>query len=179
MSRMRWVLGVLILSVALMSAISMAEEQGSATVSKESGEATQDYGGTATASATATSAPMSMTSSTPAAVASEGVPAATPAASVMPPAIKPIVISFSGEAVSKTEATASAPAKFAVQDRYGVKKEIACPAESKFSPEGKSWADLKVGDKLTVEYVYNVASGERTAQVITIGESASTPAAAQ
>ncbi|MBI3333574.1 MAG: hypothetical protein HYZ93_05745 [Candidatus Omnitrophica bacterium] len=86
------------------------------------------------------------------------------------------MITFSGE-LSSVDAKA-APPMITVQDRYGVKKEIATPAESKFSPDGKTLTDLKVGDKLTVEYTYDVTTGKRTAQSITIGE-ATPPAANQ
>lgn len=61
-----------------------------------------------------------------------------------------------------------------VQDRYGVKKEISVPVEAKISQGGasKSLSDLKAGDKLTVEYTYDVATGKRTAQAISLGEAA-------
>ena len=88
------------------------------------------------------------------------------------PALKPIVITFSGE-LSSVDTSAS-PAAMTVQDRYGVRKEIAIPAEAKVSQgaDTKAVADLKVGDKLTVEYTYDVATGKRTAQAISIGEAA-------
>ena len=61
-----------------------------------------------------------------------------------------------------------------VEDRYGVKKEIACPSDCKITQgaSAKTLADLKTGDKLTVEYTYDVATGKRTAQAISVGESA-------
>ena len=96
------------------------------------------------------------------------------------PALKPIVITFSGE-LSSVDANAS-PAAMTVQDRYGVRKEIAIPAEAKIAQgaDTKAVTDLKVGDKLTVEYTYDVATGKRTAQAITIGETAvSKPATTQ
>ena len=70
----------------------------------------------------------------------------------------------------------STPAMITVQDRYGVKKEISVPAEAKIAQgtAAKTLAELKVGDKLTVEYTYDVATGKRTAQSITIGEAAPT-----
>ena len=59
-----------------------------------------------------------------------------------------------------------------VQDRYGVKKEISVPTEAKImsGTDVKTLADLKTGDKVTVEYTYDVATGKRTAQSITVGE---------
>jgi hypothetical protein len=100
------------------------------------------------------------------------VPEPAPAAPVAPPALRPITITFSGDlsAVSLTET----PPMITVQDRYGVKKEIAVPAEAKVSAGGavKAVSHLKVGDKLTVEYTYDVATGKRTAQSISIGERA-------
>ena len=95
------------------------------------------------------------------------VPEATQA-----PALKPITITFSGD-LGAVDAKAT-PAMITVQDRYGVKKEISVPAEAKVmqGEATKALGDLKVGDKLTVEYTYDVATGKRTAQTITIGEAA-------
>jgi hypothetical protein len=89
--------------------------------------------------------------------------------------LKPIVITFSGEATSVNPGTI--PANITVQDRYGVKKEISIPAEAKImqGANPKALADLKAGDKVTVEYTYDVTTGKRTAQSIAIGEQ--TPAA--
>lgn len=96
--------------------------------------------------------------------------AAPEPAPVTPPALKPITITFSGDlsAVSSTDT----PPMITVQDRYGVKKEISVPAEAKIAQGGsaKALTDLKTGDKLTVEYTYDVATGKRTAQSISIGE---------
>ena len=139
------------------------------------------------AAASTDAAPAATT--TPAAPAADQTSAAVPAVSAASaqtapapaaiPTLKPIVITFSGElAAVDVKAT---PATVTVQDRYGVRKEISLPAEAKISQSGaaKTATDLKVGDKLTVEYTYDVASGKRAAQVITIGESASSKAAAQ
>lgn len=64
------------------------------------------------------------------------------------------------------------PPMITVTDRYGVKKEISVPAEAKVAAgtAAKSLADLKAGDKVTVEYTYDVATGKRAAQNISIGE---------
>ncbi len=61
-----------------------------------------------------------------------------------------------------------------VQDRYGVKKDISVSAEAKVTKgaESKPWSDLKAGGKLAGGYTYDVAPGKRTAQTISIGESA-------
>ncbi len=82
------------------------------------------------------------------------------------------MITFSGDLAS-VDANA-VPAMIVVQDRYGVKKEISVPAEAKIASgaETKVLSDLKVGDKLTVEYTYDVATGKRTAQTVSLGESA-------
>jgi hypothetical protein len=141
------------------------------------------------AAATTDAAASTTTAAAPAAdQSSPAVPAATDAnaptqaapAAVAPaaiPALKPIVITFSGE-LAAVDAKAT-PATVTVQDRYGVRKEISLPSEAKITQNGaaKTAADLKVGDKLTVEYTYDVASGKRTAQVITCGENASSKAA--
>src|SRR3990167_5213832 len=60
-------------------------------------------------------------------VEGEAVPAAP--APVAPPALKPITITFTGEAASV--AAAENPPMITIQDRYGVKKEISVPAEAK------------------------------------------------
>ena len=91
-------------------------------------------------------------------------------APVAPPALKPITITFSGEVASV--ASAENPPMITIQDRYGVKKEISVPAEAKVTAgtAAKALADLKGGDKVTVEYTYDVATGKRTAQTINVGE---------
>jgi len=96
-----------------------------------------------------------------------------------PPALKPIVITFSGDLAAVD--TKASPAMITVQDRYGVRKEISVPAEAKISQgaQPKTLADLKNGDKLTVEYTYDVATGKRTTQSISIGEAAAPAAAGQ
>ena len=98
--------------------------------------------------------------------------AAAPAAPapVAPPALKPITITFSGEVA--TVAAAENPPMITIQDRYGVKKEISVPAEAAVTAgtASKALADLKGGDKVTVEYTYDVATGKRTAQKISVGE---------
>ena len=104
----------------------------------------------------------------------EAVPAPAPAAPapVAPPALKPITITFSGEVASV--AAAENPPMITIQDRYGVKKEISVPSEAKVTAgtASKALADLKAGNKVTVEYTYDVATGKRTAQTITVGEAA-------
>ena len=103
---------------------------------------------------------------------------ATPAvpAPVAPPALKPITITFSGEVASV--AASETPPMITIQDRYGVKKEISVPSEAKITAgtASKALADLKAGDKVTVEYTYDVATGKRTAQTITVGEATAAPA---
>jgi hypothetical protein len=101
----------------------------------------------------------------------ETAPVAPAPVAITPPALKPITITFSGEVVSAD----AAGSQVTIQDRYGVKKEIAVPAEAKISQgtAAKSLGDLKAGDKVTVEYTYDVASNKRTAQSISLGEAAS------
>lgn len=154
-SRFLWVGGILSLTLALMPAISLAAEHGGA------GSA-QEHGGAATApDAASTGAPEAPAPTTT-------VPTTPPA----PPALKPIVITFSGDLAAVD--SAATPAIITVQDRYGVKKEISVPAEAKITAgtAAKALADLKVGDKLTVEYTYDVATGKRAAQSISVGEGA-------
>jgi hypothetical protein len=93
-------------------------------------------------------------------------------APVAPPALKPITITFSGEVASV--ATSENPPMITIQDRYGVKKEIAVPSDAKVTAgtASKALADLKAGDKVTVEYTYDVATGKRTAQTINVGDAA-------
>ncbi len=122
------------------------------------------------ASAPASPAPAAGTEMTPAVPA----PAALPPA---PPVLKPIVITFSGDLAAVS--AAGTPPMITVQDRYGVRKEIVVPSEAKITAGGtaKALGDLKVGDKLTVEYTYDVATGKRAAQSIAIG-SAGAPSSA-
>lgn len=162
-SRISWIIGILVVSVVLMPVVGFAAEHGGSTVGKE-------HGGT---TAAAPDAQQQANAAPAAAAAPTPTMAATPAA---PPALKPIMITFSGD-LAAVDANA-APAMVTVQDRYGVRKEISVPTEAKISQgtNAKALADLKVGDKLTVEYTYDVATGKRTAQSISIGEAA--PAAA-
>ncbi len=89
-----------------------------------------------------------------------------------PPALKPIMITFTGS-ITAVEAK-STPGSVTVKDRYGVTKEVAVPAEAKIAQgtASKTLADLKVSDNVTIEYTYDVATGKRTAQSITLGEAA-------
>jgi len=175
MHRILWVIGVLIVTLALLPVGGFAQQEhggkehgGSATPAAGKEHGGKEHGGTTATRAAATPVEPASTDS-----ASPTVQATPP---VAPPALKPIVITFSGN-LATVDANA-APAMITVQDRYGVKKEISVPPESKISmgAETKALADLKVGDKLTVEYTYDVATGKRTAQAITIGEAAPAPA---
>ena len=159
MSSKRWLLGILVAFLVSLPVGSFAAEHGGTEAVE------QEPGGAATAK---TDAP-----APEAASEAPAVPEAAPEpAPVTPPALKPITITFSGDlsAVSSTET----PPMITVQDRYGVKKEISIPAEAKISQGSatKALSDLKTGDKLTVEYTYDVATGKRTAQSISIGEAA-------
>lgn len=165
MSHAKWSFGLLVVSLVLLPSIGFSEEQSSATAP-------------AASDSTASSGSQSTPETVPAPAAPEPAlpdvaPAAPEPAPVAPPALKPITITFSGElsAVSTTDT----PPMITVQDRYGVKKEISVPSEAKVAQgtAAKTVADLKVGDKLTVEYSYDVATGKRTAQSISIGDMAS------
>ena len=158
-----WIFGILALTLVLTPMASVAAEHGGATAAAPA-DATKEHGGSAPAASASTQQDGGAAPATP------EVPAAVPVAPPAPPALKPIVITFSGD-LSSVNAQAS-PAMITVQDRYGVKKEIEVPAEAKLSQgtAAKSLADLKVGDKLTVEYTYDVSSGKRAAQSIIIGE---------
>lgn len=174
MSYVQKAIGVLWVSLVLWPAVGFAAEHGGSA-------ATQEHGGSQAAPADASPAAETdaleaepETIPAPEPVVPEPAPEPAPAAPVAPPALKPITITFSGDlsAVSLTET----PPMITVQDRYGVKKEISVPAEAAVSlgAAAKAVSDLKVGDKLTVEYAYDVATGKRTAQSISIGEGAPT-----
>ena len=163
MSRTIRLFGVLALSLALIAAPVFAEEQSGST-------STTTTSSTTDSSADSTGA----TAVTPVAdvPAADAITPAAPAAPATPPALKPITITFSGDLTAI--ATDSTPAMITVQDRYGVKKEISVPSEAKIAQSGaaKVLADLKAGDKLTVEYTYDVSTGKRVAQSINVGEAA-------
>ena len=166
MSRTTRFAAVFVFGLVLSAAPVFAEEYGSSTSAAPPGG--EKTGGSAT-SASEPAAPSDAAPETP--VTTEAPAAPAP---VAPPALKPITITFSGEVASV--AATDNPPMITVQDRYGVKKEISVPAEAKISAgtAAKNLADLKSGDKVTVEYTYDVATGKRTAQTITLGEAAQT-----
>lgn len=170
MSRVVSIIGILFMSLMVSGAALAADQEAPPAASSTD----------AAPASTTTAAPAADQGSAAAPAASDAA-APAPAAPAPPaiPALRPIVITFSGDLAAVDAKTT--PASVTVQDRYGVRKEISVPAEAKISQSGagKTVADLKVGDKLTVEYTYDVASGKRTAQVITVGEGASSKAAAQ
>ena len=152
MFRALWLTVILGMSLGLLPAAGWAEEQG------------RTASGETTASAASSAAMDTAAPSTP-----EAMPESAP---IVPPALKPITITFSGDLTAVS--AGSAPATVTVQDRYGVKKEITVPSEAKVTQgtAAKTLSDLKVGDKLTVEYTYDVATGKRTAISISVGEAA-------
>lgn len=154
MYRSLWLTAILTISVALLPGMGLAEEQSSSTSSDTTA---------------ALVAPVVVTETAAPAAVMEAAPEAAP---VVPPALKPITITFSGELTAVN--AGATPASVTVQDRYGVKKEISVPAEAQVSQgsSSKALADLKAGDKVTVEYTYDVATGKRTAQSISAGEEA-------
>lgn len=164
MSRVQWmmsmaVIGMVFAPLSGFAAEHAGQEHGGATQAPAA--STQEHAGEAT---------------TPASTPAESAPATTPAPSEAapeaPPALKPISISFGGE-VSEIN-TSTTPASITVQDRYGVKKQIEVPSDAKVTKGtvAGALADLKVGDKLTVEYTYEVATGKRMAKSINVGEGA-------
>ncbi len=173
MYRLWWMVGVLMVSLSLMPVGSQAAEHGG-----------QEHAGETTAPSDMTQEQVETTPAAGDVTASAAIPApeATPVPApapatptpAAPPALKPIVITFSGDLTAVN--SGATPAGITVQDRYGVKKEISLPAEAKIAQGAspKSLADLKVGDKVTVEYTYDVTTGKRTAQSIAIGESTPT-----
>ena len=163
MSRTTRLAAIFVFGMVLSAGPLFAEEYGS------SAPAGAEKTKTDAVSTSDTAAPSDAAPETP---VSTGAPAAP--APVAPPALKPITITFSGEVASV--AATDNPPMITVQDRYGVKKEIAVPAEAKISAGTvtKALADLKSGDKATVEYTYDVSTGKRTAQAITLGEAAQT-----
>ncbi len=166
MSRMTRFFAVFVFGIVLSAAPLFAEEYGSPAPSDGEKAGTSKTVASSDAAAPADAAPETPVS------AETSAPAAP--APVAPPALKPITITFSGEVASV--AATDNPPMITVQDRYGVKKEISVPAEAKITagPAAKGLADLKSGDKVTVEYTYDVATGKRTAQTITVGEPAQT-----
>ena len=188
MSRVKkWMSGIFVVSLVLASVPGFAAEKESADYSgMASSSGTTDQGGPMGGSPAGgppgsegtsdpSAAPMAAATA-PAAPESAPTSPAAPAAPVTPPALKPITITFTGE-ISAVGASDNPP-MVTVQDRYGVKKEISVPTEAKImsGTASKALADLKTGDKVTVEYTYDVATGKRTAQTITVGEA---PAAAK
>ena len=154
---------VLFLGLVLMAVPSFAED--SATPMPAASSSSEDQGSTTTPAPAAPDPDATMP-------ALPAVPEAAPAAPapVAPPALKPITITFSGEVASVS--AAENPPMITIQDRYGVKKEIAVPSEAKIAAgtASKSLADLKAGDKVAVEYTYDVATGKRSALTINVGE---------
>ena len=153
MFRALWLTAILVMSLAFLPAAGLAEEQKGKASSNE--------------------ATVSISSPAETEPASAPAPAAVPESPpIVPPALKPITITFSGDLTAV--GAESTPATVTVQDRYGVKKEINVPAEAKITQGGaaKALSDLKAGDKLTVEYTYDVATGKRLAQSISVGEAA-------
>ena len=179
-SRKGWLMSVLVLTVAMAPSLVFAAEYGgqdkttstTATPSDSSTSATTDIStsGNDSMSSSDTMAPTSTTTA-PATMDQVTTVPSTPAPST-PPALKPIMITFSGSlAAVESKAT---PGSITVKDRYGVTKEIAVPSEAKVAQgtTSKTLADLKVNDNVTVEYTYDVATGKRTSQSIMIGEAA-------
>ncbi len=129
-------------------------------------------------SSQASSAPAAAPAKAPAAKApakATEAPAAKAAAPVAPapavPDLKPIVIKFSGEVVQVNRQDAEHPG-LTVRDRYGVTKEMTADA--------KAVESVKTGDQITVEYTYDVATGKRQVQTVTVTQAATqAPAAAQ
>ena len=167
MCRMPRLIGVFSICFVLTTASSFAEDANKNTMGTDASAPAADQGSAAPA------VPAAPAPETPA--VTDSAPAAP--APVAPPALKPITITFSGEVASV--AAAENPPMITIQDRYGVKKEIAVPSDAKITAgtASKALADLKAGDKVTVEYTYDVATGKRTAQTITVGEATAAPAA--
>ena len=135
--------GILVLGLVFLAAPSFAEE--SAAPASD-----------ATAATTGSDAvPATTDAATGVTVEGETAAPAAPAP-VAPPALKPITITFSGEVASVS--SAENPPMITIQDRYGVKKEISVPAEAAVTAgtASKALADLKGGDKVTVEYKMTV-----------------------
>ncbi len=155
MNRMKWIVGFLVLSLCLLPAAAEAQQE----------HGGKEHKGGVTAAPAATQEHEGQTPATPA------LEATTTPQPPLPPALKPITITFAGDLTEMN--TQASLATLTVQDRYGVKKEIAVPADVKVTQgaAAKALSDLKAGDKLTVEYTYDVATGKRTAQAISMGES--------
>ncbi len=93
------------------------------------------------------------------------------------------MIKFSGEVVQINKQNAAQP-MLTVRDRYGVTKEMSAEAGSIKVSRGTAAAtidDLKQGDQVSVDYTYDVATGKRHVQAVTIAEAqavAASPSAA-
>lgn len=180
-SRTVWLAGILVLTFTLIPAVSFTAEHGGAGTAEHGGATTAGSSSAGKTASTMTPGQAGTATAPAQAPVQPGPEAATPAPAApapqapppapVPPALKPIVITFSGDLAS-IDSTAT-PAMITVKDRYGVTKEISVPAEAKITQgmEAKTLGDLKAGEtKLTIEYTYDVGSGKRTAQSITIGE---------
>ena len=94
------------------------------------------------------------------------------------PTLRPIMIKFSGEVVQINKQNAGQP-MLTVRDRYGVTKEMSAEAGSIKVSRGTAAAmldDLKQGDQVSVDYTYDVATGKRHVQAVTIAETPAVPA---
>jgi len=150
-----WALFVIVGFGLISGGLAVAAEHGGTTVG-----ATKEHGGSS------------------AAPAQPEAPAATPAPDA-PQAPRPIVIKFSGEVAQVNRQDPKQPV-LTVRDRYGVTKEMMADSASATVARGTASVpleDVKPGDQISAEYTYDVATGKRHVQAITIPE-ANTPAAA-
>ena len=150
-------IGLILAVLGLVIAPAMAAEHGGTTVGE-----TKEHGGTAVGE------------TKPA----ETTPAPAQSATPAPPAVRPILIKFSGEVVQINRQNASAP-MLTVRDRYGVTKEMMADPTTAKVMRGTTTAsleDLKQGDQVAVDYTYDVATGKRHVQMITVAEAAAAAA---
>lgn len=175
MRRIAWLVMVAMLGVAGGSATTWADDP-------VTPEATTDTAAPAPIAPEAAPAPAATPApetpaATPAPAAPTPAPASVSASAPAPaapvpatPDLKPIVIKFSGEVVQVSKQDAEHPA-LTIRDRYGVTKEMTSDAASAES--------LKTGDQVTVEYTYDVATGKRQVQNVSVTQAAAAPAATQ
>lgn len=159
--------------IGLVAGVGVVGSGGSLMAAEHGG---QEHGGAATAAPAAAGG----TTDAPATDAAAPVIAPITPAPEPAPAIRPIVIKFSGEVVQVNRQTAAQPV-LTVRDRYGVTKEMTADVAGAKVMRGTTAAsldDLKPGDQISVDYTFDVATGKRSVQSITVadtGSSAPTP----
>ncbi len=85
------------------------------------------------------------------------------------PELRPIIIRFTGEVI-KVGGEGEQPT-LTLRDRYGVTKEMIVDLKSSKFVHGEgtfSLDELEEGARVSVEYIYDVATGQRHVQTLTL-----------